>query len=230
MLIFISGYPNNHCKGRVRYRFPALAAFSLVSACAHSPSSTLPYVERVESNRVLPAERLCHNEEVLLNLLGLLDDFNHADTDARTTIYEQVSTTAVLEPTTANRLALAMLKATPGHHGYNLESAQTLLDAVLDDTSMLSTGAARFARIYVKSVAEQRKLAQRNRQLRAELADAKSKLEALTEIEREVDLPAPDVEEPEAGRQLPPESGLNPNSNSKREPEHDKPQKNSASR
>jgi hypothetical protein len=222
----MSGCPNSHCQ-RVKRWFPAVVLAALVSACAHTPSVAPPHINEVEINRGLPGERPCHHEESLLNLLGLLDDFNHADTRGRATIYEQVSTTAVLEPTTANRLALALLKATPGHHGYNLESAQTLLNTALDDTNALSTGVTRFARIYVRSVTEQRKLAQRNRQLRAELADAKSKLDALTEIEREVDLPAPDTEEPRTGRQLPPASL---NSNSKRESGHAEPQKNSASR
>lgn len=222
----MSDCPNSHRKGRVKC-FPAVVLIALVSGCAHTPSVTPSYIKEVESNRALPCERLCHNEEQLLNLLGLLDDFNGADTGGRTTIYEQVSTTAVLEPTAANRLALALLKATPGHHGYNLESAQTLLNTVLNDANLLSTGVASFARIYTRSVGEQQKLAQRNRQLRAELADAKSKLEALTEIEREVDLPAPDMEEPQTGSRLPP---AGPDSNSKRESEHAELQKNSASR
>lgn len=222
----MSGCPNSRRKGMVKC-FPVVALMALASGCAHTPSVAPPYIKEVESNRPQPCERFCHNEEQLLNLLGLLDDFNRADTGGRTAIYEQVSTTAVLEPTAGNRLALALLKATPGHHGYNLESAQTLLNTVLNDANMLSTGVTRFARVYVKSVAEQQKLAQRNRQLRAELADAKSKLEALTEIEREVDLPAPDAEEPQTGSQLPP---AGPDSNSKRESEHAEQQKNPASR
>lgn len=221
----MSGCPNSHRRGEVKCRFPAFVLVTLLAACAHTPSTMPPHVKSVESNRAQPGERVCHDEEGLLNLLGLLDDFNRADTGGRATIYEQVSTTAVLEPTTANRLALAMLKATPGHHGYNLESAQTLLNAVMDDQNALSTGVTRLARIYVKSVAEQRKLVQRNRQLRTELADAKSKLEALTEIEREVELPAPDTEEPQTGDQIP-----GPGPNSKHAPEHAEPQKNSASR
>lgn len=224
----MSGYPSSLRKGGVGCYFTVFALIGLVSACAHTSSPSPPTAERVEGNRALPGEQLCRNDESLLNLLGLLDDFNRADTGGRTTIYEQVSTAAVLEPTTANRLALAMLKATPGHHGYNLESAQALLNTVLDDSNMLSTSAIRFARLYAGAIAEQHKLVQRNRQLRAELTDAKGKLEALTEIEREVDLTVPDAQKPGDKQQSPPESGLK--SNSKRVSQHGEPQKNSTGR
>lgn len=179
---------------------------------------TLPAGQKVESH---PGERLCRNEESVLNLLGLLDDFNRASPKGRAVIYEQVSTKAVLEPTSANRLALAMLKAMPGHHGYNLESAETLLNAVLDDSNMLSAGVLHFARTYARSVSEQRKLAQINQQLKEQLTDARNKLEALTEIERDVDLTVPKIEEPEPDSS---KSNINPAQ------QHGESQKNSASR
>lgn len=229
MHIFISGYLNSLCKGKGKYHFLAAVLVNLMSACAHTPSTTLP--SRVESDRsaVAPGEQFCSNEQSLLNLLELLSDFSRADANDRAAIYERVSTTAVLEPTTVNRLSLAVLKSTPGHHGYNLESAQTLLKAVLNDSSILSTGTVHFARVYAGMISEQRKLAQRNKQLQAELSEAHGKLEALTEIEREVDLPGPEIEDPGLRRQSQPEP--NPNPEFKLAPKHDsEPQKNSAGR
>ena len=62
---------------------------------------------------------------------------------------------------------------------------------------MLSTGVLHFARTYAGSVSERRRLEQNNRQLKAELTDAREKLEALTEIEREVELPDTEIEKPD---------------------------------
>lgn len=171
-------------------RFMAVAALvcSLASGCAHfgvvSPSAQ---PEKPASSA--PDKKNPDAEFLLLTL----EAFSKADAVGKAGIYEATSTAAVLDSTAIHRLTLALLKAIPGHHGYNLDSAQQLLRAVLSDPAKLPPGAAYLAGVYLDKIVEQRRLNSQLVLLKAELSEAQKKLEALTEIEREVETQPQDV-------------------------------------
>jgi hypothetical protein len=161
----------------------------LLTSCAHfglaSPSKAPSETAEVSAHdkKYLGAEYL----------LLTLEAFSKADAIGKAGIYEAASTAAVLEPTAIHRLILALLKSIPGHHGYHLDSAQQLLKAVLWNPGDLPPGAAYLAGVYLDAISEQRRLNSQIVLLKAELAEAQKKLEALTEIEREVESPPQDV-------------------------------------
>ncbi len=121
--------------------------------------------------------------------LAMLEQFNTADPAARAFLYERISTDTVLEPTASNRLHLALLKAWPGHAGYNPEAAQQMLQSALATDNGLTPGAENLARVYLLIIDQQSQAANRNRVLTTELEEARQKLEALTTIERTVETP-----------------------------------------
>ncbi|HEX7028261.1 MAG TPA: hypothetical protein VF268_13555, partial [Gammaproteobacteria bacterium] len=85
----MSVYPNSLYKGEARHVFSMVGLIGLMSACAHAPSTSLPAGGRVDGKLALSGDPVCRGEESLLNLLGLLDDFNRTDASGRATIYEQ---------------------------------------------------------------------------------------------------------------------------------------------
>jgi hypothetical protein len=122
--------------------------------------------------------------------LTMLYQFGNADTYSRAALYERISTDTVLNPTAANRLQLALLKAWPGHTGHNPEAALQMLQTVLVQDYALTPEVENLARVYFLIVEQQLQTSGRNRALAAELDAAHQKLEALTNIERAVETPA----------------------------------------
>lgn len=119
--------------------------------------------------------------------LGMLYQFSGADSQDRAALYERVSTSAVLEPTASNRLRLALLKAWPGHPGHNPEAAQQMLRTALIQRQELTPEVENLARVYLLIIDQQQQASNHNRMLTSELEEARSKLEALTTIERTVE-------------------------------------------
>lgn len=189
MRIFSSACPGNPDRVNRPGNIVALVC-CLLTGCAHfgiAPSSAPPPEDILASAQ--DKEKYLGVEFLLLTLEG----FSKADAVGKAGIYEATSTAAVLTPTAIHRLTLALLKAIPGHHGYHLDSAQQLLKAVLWAPDELPPGAAYLAGVYLDTIGEQRRLNSQIAQLKAELAEAQNKLDALTAIEREVELPPQDV-------------------------------------
>lgn len=119
--------------------------------------------------------------------LDMLYQFGNADAQERAALYERASTAAVLDPSPPNRLQLALLKAWPGHPGYNPEAAQRMLETALLQRHGLTTEMETLARVYLLIVEQQIQAMNRNSLLSSELEEALDKLEALTTIERTVE-------------------------------------------
>jgi hypothetical protein len=130
-------------------------------------------------------------------------------------VYADAAAAARLTPDTTSRLRFALALATPGHPGSDPELAQNILRELLSATAMLTPVERALATIHLREVeerltlnAEARRLrlasaresdteneavAQRiasveseNRRLKASLAEAEEKLEAITSIERSI--------------------------------------------
>lgn len=126
--------------------------------------------------------------------LEMLYRFNNAAPHDQAVLYERISTDAVLEPTAQNRLRLALLKAWPGHPGYNPEAAQQMLQTALLQNHELTPEVENLARVYTLIIGQQQQALNRSRTLATELEEAHKKLEALTTIERTVETPSPRAE------------------------------------
>ncbi|HEY3488247.1 MAG TPA: hypothetical protein VGL10_09285, partial [Gammaproteobacteria bacterium] len=131
-----------------------------------------------------------HEQATTDSLLALLHEFSTADAQDRAATYERISTTAVLEPDAYNRLQLALLKAWPGHPGHNPEAARQMLQTALNARRELTPGTEILAQVYLSLLEQQQQTVNRNRILETELEAARSKLEAMTKIERTVETPA----------------------------------------
>jgi hypothetical protein len=119
--------------------------------------------------------------------LDILYEFGNAGPLERAGLYERASTAAVIEPTASNLLQLALLKAWPGHPGYNPEAARQMLQTALAQRHELSPEAQTLAGVHLLIVDQHIQSLNRNRVLLSELDEARDKLEALTRIERTVE-------------------------------------------
>ncbi len=144
-----------------------------------------------------------------LYLLAAGDPGKQAD------IFEDAESAARLTPGPSTRLRFGLVLATQGHPGADAARAQNVLRQVLDERELLTQAEIALATIHLGSVerlvatdsaaremqesttraarTQSQSLNQRvadveaeNRRLRAELADAKQKLEAITSIERSI--------------------------------------------
>ena len=130
-------------------------------------------------------------------------------------IHADAESAAKLTPDPSTRLRYALVLATPGHAATDAQQAQSLLRELLAQTEMMTPSEVALATLYLRDVeerivlgaetqrlrvenaeaqtTERRAISQRiasveaeNRRLRAELADAEQKLEAITSIERSI--------------------------------------------
>lgn len=130
-------------------------------------------------------------------------------------IFADAESAATLTPDPSTRLRYALVLATPGHASANPQQAQSVLRELLAQTEMMTPSEVALATLYLKDVeerivlgaetsrlrsenaqaqsTEQQAISQRiarveaeNRRLRAELAEAEQKLEAITSIERSI--------------------------------------------
>lgn len=144
-----------------------------------------------------------------------LQDLAAGDPATQAEIFADANAAASLTPGPSSTLRLALVLATPGHSESNAERAQSLLREVLTRTQLLTPAEVSLATIHLNNVerlivasaearrlrasssraaaTEERAISQRlvnveaeNRQLRRDLADAESKLEAITSIERSI--------------------------------------------
>jgi hypothetical protein len=144
-----------------------------------------------------------------------LDQLANGDLATQAEILADAESVATLTPSMSTRLRYALVLATPGHAGADPVAAQGILRELLTQPELLTGTEAALARIFLNNVesqivlgAEARRLraentraattedaaiAQRmsrieseNRELRAMLADAEAKLEAITSIERSI--------------------------------------------
>ena len=147
-----------------------------------------------------------------INELGLLSSNDPA---AQAEIYADSRATAQLTPNPSTQLRYALVLATPGHPESNPAEAQGMLLDILSQTELMTDYEVALAQIYLKNVesrlvmesearrarasssraqrTQEEALNQRlarveseNRQLRSELEEAESKLEAITSIERSI--------------------------------------------
>ena len=147
-------------------------------------------------------------------LSGMYELVN-GDPATQAEIYADAKAAAQLTPDPTTKLRYALVLAAPGHAETNEQEAQSLFRELLAKTELLSPAEISLATIHLKEVeqrivlaAEARRLrsesaraattenaaiAQRiatveaeNRQLKSALADAESKLEAITSIERSI--------------------------------------------
>ena len=130
-------------------------------------------------------------------------------------IYADAESAATLTPGPSTQLRYALVLASPGHSGSNPGEAQTMLRDLLSQPEMLTESESALATIFLNtaessvvlgtearrlraentrsSTTEEAAIAQRiaqveaeNRRLRQSLADAESKLEAISSIERSI--------------------------------------------
>ena len=130
-------------------------------------------------------------------------------------IHADAESAATLTPDTSTRLRYALVLATPGHAAADAQQAQNLLRELLSQTELMTPTEVALATLFLNDVeerivlgaetrrlrsenaeaqsTEQQAIAQRvqnveaeNRRLRAELEDARQKLEAITSIERSI--------------------------------------------
>lgn len=190
----------------------ALLASSL-SACGSS-TSWLDRVWPTESDG--GAEPLSPGSPNADDYLRELDLLTTGDPATRAEIVADAETGARLTPGPSTNLRYALVLATPGHSGTDLEQAQSLLRELLAQTALMTPSEIALARVSLNAVeeslmlesearrvressaarsdrTEEQALAQRlatieaeNRRLRSELAAAEEKLEAITSIERSI--------------------------------------------
>jgi len=144
-----------------------------------------------------------------------LNDLAAGDLAKQADIFADASSAARLTPGPSSNLRIALVLATPGHAESDPARAQGLLRDVLAQTELLTSAEIALATIHLNNVerlivtrteadllrestslatrTEEQALNQRlssveadNRRLRAELADAEQKLEAITSIERSI--------------------------------------------
>lgn len=144
-----------------------------------------------------------------------LDQLATGDPATQVELFADAESRATLTPDPSTTLRFALMLATPGHSEMDPERAQSLLREVLTQTALMTPAEIALAQIHLKSVEERivlsseaRRLRQSssrqarteeqainqrlatveadNRRLRRELADAESKLEAITSIERSI--------------------------------------------
>lgn len=130
-------------------------------------------------------------------------------------IHADAESAATLTPDPSTRLRYALVLATPGHAATDPQQAQNLLRELLSQTELMTPSEVALATLYLHEVeerivlgtearrlraenaeaqsTEQQAISQRvanveaeNRRLRAELEDARQKLEAITSIERSI--------------------------------------------
>lgn len=137
------------------------------------------------------------------------------DPATKADIYADAEAAATLTPDPSTRLRYALVLAVPGHPGANAEQAQDLLRELLSQSELLTASEVALATVHLLDVeqrlvldreterlraasartnsSEQRAIEQRianveaeNRRLRQSLAEAETKLEAITTIERSI--------------------------------------------
>jgi len=144
-----------------------------------------------------------------------LDQLATGDPATQVEIFADAESRSTLTPDPSTNLRFALILATPGHSETDPERAQSLLREVLARQELMTPAEIALAKIHLKSVeerivllAEARRLRQsssrqarteeqavnqrlasveaENRRLRRDLADAESKLEAITSIEQSI--------------------------------------------
>ena len=160
-------------------------------------------------------------ERVLLGAPGIesylleLQRLATGDPYVQVEIHADAESAATLTPNPSSQLRYALVLATPGHTGADVETAATMLRELLAQTEMMTQSEVALATVYLKNVderlvldaearrlrsasaeaqsVEQRAVAQRieaieaeNARLRQELTDSQEKLEAITSIERSI--------------------------------------------
>lgn len=196
-------------------RLLLIAAVTIASASGcGSSTSWLDRVWPSDSDDV--AEPLSPGAPNADDYLRDLDRLATGDVPAQVEIYADAESAATLTPGPSTNLRYALVLATPGHSGTNLNQAHSLLRELLAQTALMTPSEVALAHIYLNTVeqqlllqsearrlrdstsergdqTEEQAIAQRlaaveaeNRRLRTELADAEEKLEAITSIERSI--------------------------------------------
>lgn len=147
--------------------------------------------------------------------LNELQELSTGDPATQAEIFADAQSAATLTPDPQTKLRYALVLGTAGHPGTNMVEAQGVLRDLLSQTEMMTSAEVALATIYLNNVedrivldAELRRLRSstsraasseqaaierriamvesENRQLRESLADAESKIEALSSIERSI--------------------------------------------
>ncbi len=184
-----------------------------LSACGSSNS----WLDRVwASDSPGSAEPLSPGSPNADDYLRELELLTSGDPATQGEIYADAESGATLTPGPSTNLRFALVLATPGHSGADMQRAQSLLRELLAQTALMTPSEIALAHVALNSVeerlvlesearrlretssvrsdrTEEQLLAQRlaaieaeNRRLRTELADAEQKLEAITSIERSI--------------------------------------------
>ena len=165
--------------------------------------------------RTADAEPITIGESDTGNYLQELAELAGGDPATQAEIFADAESRATLTPDPSTELRFALILATPGHAGADPVQAQSMLREALARTELLTPTEVSLATIHLKDVearivldAEARRLRSQysraasteeaavarriatieaeNRQLRESLAEAESKLEAITSIERSI--------------------------------------------
>lgn len=196
-----------------RYKFSVtLVVVSVLAGCAQ----TKGWLDRVSpggSDR--SSDPVILGAPDAEDYLKELEDLATGDPATQIEIFADAESRATLTPDPSTTLRFALVLATPGHSEADPQRAQSLLRELMTQTPLMTPSEIALAQIYLNTVeqrivleAEARRLRQsssrqarteeqainqrlaavesENRRLRAELADAENKLEAITSIERSI--------------------------------------------
>lgn len=165
------------------YRYIMPGFFLLVLSGCIFPRVMGDDINSPESERSVNCSDECVGADYFL---GILKSFNAADASKRDKIYEDTIVDASLHTDARYRLQLALLKSVKNHRGYNLETAETLINNVIDNAAGLSVSAVTLARLYAEFIRDRKDTVAQLREMEKRLAEANDKIEALTAIEKSV--------------------------------------------
>jgi len=192
-----------------------IAAVAALGASGCSSSNS--WLDRIwPSDEDDVAEPLSPGSPNADDYLRELDLLATGDVPMQAEIFADAESASKLTPGPSTNLRYALVLATPGHSGTDLNQSQSLLRDLLAQTALMTPSEVALAHVYLNSVeqqliiqsearrlrestanrvdrTEEQALAQRlaaveaeNRRLRSALADAEAKLEAITSIERSI--------------------------------------------
>ena len=204
--------PNQHLKLGSGPVFILLIAIFMLAGCAQ----TKGWLDRGSQGRdTRSSDPVIVGAPSADEYLRDLDQMANGDPATQVEIYADAESRATLTPNPSTQLRFALILAAPGHTGSDPLRAQGMFRELLAQPALMTASEIALAQIHLKYVEErivleaeasrlrasssqaartqERAINQRlamveseNRRLRAELAEAENKLEAITSIERTI--------------------------------------------
>lgn len=200
----------HNCSPTIRISATAISLVALLLTAGCETTS-----DWLHGRKTADADEIVVGAPDVSQYINELYELASGDPATQAEIYADAEAAATLTPGTSTALRYALVVATPGHSESDSGKGQSLLRDVLAQKDMMNSAEVALATIYLRDVearfvletqarrlrgessraanTEEAAIAQRisrieaeNRQLRDSLADAESKLEAMTSIERSI--------------------------------------------